>query len=510
MEKYRNMLRQLLTSKLSCNVIARQRGISHRTARRWKKIAVEAGLTVERLDKMSDKDLAEMFRTKAVDTSQFIMPIWEDEINLIGKGYSRFEAHGLYKKRVGSRAIAYRTYCLKLAEYQKPLNPIMRIEHVAGYAMQTDYAGYAVPGTENGSSTEVKFKLFIATLPFSRLIAAFLGRTENVADHIEANQRAIEYFGGAAKVLVPDNLKAAVISRPLYGPPRLQEVYQAFADHYNMGVMPARPRTPQDKSAVENSVKLIQRSLRLYINSRPLMDLATLQAALADIVEYWNNRPLKRANGQSRRSLFEAAERAQLQPLPPSRFEVFELSKPRAIHKDYHVEYGTNFYSVPPRLIGQSAIVRASANLVDIRVDGLSVATHVRLYGRHERSTLKAHMPKNHQFEAEDNLAEWATRFCPEVQQIAAAEMAQRQTQLVRSQRTRWIKGLARAHTTKRFETASKRAVAMRDLRFEHVENVLKRGIEASDPPRSLNAKRKPVKNIRGSDYFRDGGPKNV
>lgn len=510
MEKYRNMLRQLLTSDLSCNVIARQRGVSHRTARRWKRIAIECELTVARLDTMSNRELVAMFRSKAIDTTQFILPIWADELLVISKGYSRFEAHEQYAKRVGARAIAYRTYCLKLAKYQKSLNPILRIAHVAGYAIQTDYAGYVVPGTECGSKTPTKFKLFVATLPYSRLLAAFLVRSENVADHIEGNRRALEYFGGAAKVLVPDNLKAAVISRPLYGPPRLQEVYQAFADHYNMGVMPARPRTPQDKSAAENAVKLIQRSLRLYVNGHPLAGLPTLQAALDGIVEYWNNRPLKRANGQSRRSLFEASERAQLQPLPDQRFEIFEFSKPRVIHKDYHVEYATNFYSVPHGLIGQHAVIGASAHLIDIRVDGLTVATHARLYGRNERSTLKQHRPSNHIAEAEDDLAEWAKRFCNPVQQIVTVELARRQTSLVRLQRFGWIKGLARMYTRRRFEAACERAVAMDDPRFEHVENVLKRGIEGSLPQAGPSAKLKPAKNVRGSDYFREGGAGHV
>ncbi|MBX9643121.1 MAG: IS21 family transposase [Novosphingobium sp.] len=504
------MLRQLLTSELSCNAIARQRGMSHRTVRRWKAIAVEQSLTVQRLDQTSDAELAATFRAKGVEASHFVLPVWEDEIALIGRGYSRFDAHAQYAERVGARAIAYRTYCLKLSEHQKVLNPILRIEHVAGYAMQTDYAGYVVPGMENGSTHPTRFKLFVAVLPYSRLIAASLVRSENVADHIEGNRRALEYFGGAPKVLVPDNLKAAVISRPMYGAPRLQEVYQAFADHYEMGVMPARPRTPQDKSAVENSVKLIQRSLRPFVNSRPLMDLATLQARLADIAEYWNNRPLKRANGQSRRSLFEASERSQLQPLPPTRFEVFELSKPRTVQKDYHVEYATNFYSVPHRLIGQRAIICASAHLIDIRVDGLSVATHARLHGRHQRATLDVHRPSNHRAEVEGSLSKWAERFCPDVRTIAAAEMLACQTPLVRAQRLRWIKDLSRFHTRKRFEAACRRAVSLGDLRFEHVENVLKRGIEAGDQHTEVQQKLKPQRNVRGPGYFREGGSANV
>jgi transposase len=504
------MVRQLLTTAMSPNAIAKQRGMSHHTVRRYRAIATKAGLTADQLEMMSDSVFRSMFRVHPMAKRAFVLPRWEEEIALIGTGMSRFDAHGKYVVRVGAdQAIAYRTYCLKLSQHQKTLNPILRIEHVAGYAMQTDYAGYAVPGTENGDAEPKKFKLFIATLPYSRLIAASIVRTETVADHIAGNVAALTYFGGAAKVAVPDNLKAAVIARPLYGPPRIQEIYQAFADHYGMGVMPARPRRPQDKSAVENAVKLIQRSLRLRVNERPLMDFGTLQRVLAEIVEYWNDRPLKRGNGHSRRSLFEANERMHLTPLPDEPFEIFTLSKPRIIQKDYHVEFGTNFYSVPHRLIGQQALVRASENLVEVLVDGVSVATHARSQGKGMRITAPKHRPSNHSAEVEGDLVEWAKRYCSEVAQIAAVEAGKDHMPVVQQQRLRWIKGLPRAYSRARFEAASKRAVALRDLRFEHVENVLKRGIEISIPTRSPNAKLSPQRNIRGADYFRKGGSGN-
>lgn len=508
--KVKAMVRQLLTTSMSPNAIAKQRGGSHHTVRRYRAIANENGLTIEQLDAMSDSAFKAMFHAQEKPKRAFDLPCWEDEMLLIGQGISRFDAHAKYVLRVGAdRAIAYRTYCLKLSQYQKTLNPILRIDHIAGYAIQTDYAGYAVPGTEVGSAEPKKFKLFIATLPYSRLIAASVVRSETVADHIAGNAAALTYFGGAAKVVVPDNLKAAVISRPLYGPPRIQDVYQAFADHHQMGVMPARPRRPQDKSAVENAVKLVQRTLRMRINERPLMDLATLQRVLAKIVEYWNNRPLKRGNGHSRRSLFEANERAHLTPLPAQPFEIFNFSTPRVIQKDYHVEYGTNFYSVPHRLIGQQAVVRASLSLVEVLVDGMSIATHARLQGKQQRITAPAHRPPNHRAEVENDLVEWAKRFCPEVGQIAAVEAGKEQLSVVQSQRIRWIKGLPRAYSRARFEAASKRAVALRDLRFEHVENVLKRGIEINVPTRPSSTKLRPQRNVRGADYFRGGGSGN-
>ncbi|MCG2839946.1 IS21 family transposase [Sandaracinobacter sp. RS1-74] len=501
----RAVLRQILTTNHSPNFIAEQRGMSHNTVRNWRRILEEKEITSTQLDLMTDQQLDSFIRRRRPALRGTALPDWDDEVRAIRSGLNRLETHAIYVGRVGEDcAMAYRTYCEHLRLHLQALDPILRLDHVPGYANQTDYAGYMPEGRENGGHERRKFKLFVAALPFSRLIAAAIVRSETVGDHIEGNQRALHYYGGVPAILVPDNLKAAVISRPKYGPPRLQEQYQAFADHYGAAVVPARPGRPQDKSAVENSVKLVQRLLGIRLSQRPLLEIDEMQRVLDDIVEQLNNRPMRRANGHSRRSLFEAEERMHLKPLPAQRFELREPTVSRKIAKDYHVEYKSNYYSVPHRLVGQNADVRATGSLVELFVDGLSVAVHTRAYSLNCRITNDQHRPPSHSFASQTDLMEWAKRYTADVEKLAEVEVMRTELpEIQRRQRIAWIQNLPRIHGRQRFEQACRRANSFQDLRFDHVRNALDKGIESSMPePLAQAAPPKPQRNVRGARYF--------
>lgn len=506
MEKYRQMLRQALTSDLSPNRIAAQRGLSHHTVRRWLAIARERDMTVAELNAMSHSEMRAVFKPATIPRAVFVEPDWEAEAKLVRSGLMRIEAHTAYVQRVGrDAALAYRSYCERLAAYVKTLDPVLRLQHVAGYEMQTDFAGYLVPGREVDGDEQVRFKLFVAALPFSRLVAAYLVRTERVGDHIGANIAALEYFGGAPVVARPDNLKAAVVSRPRYGSPKLQESYQAFLDHYGMGADPARPGRPQDKAAVENAVKLVQRLVRSRLRNRPLMPVAALRAVLADVVETINDRVLRRAGGHSRRTLFESEEHHHLRALPPERFEAYERTRMCRIHRDYHVEFRGSYYSVPHRFIGNLATVKPAAGKVEILVDGRTVAIHPRAHEQGRTITDPAHRPANHAAIRDVDLVAWARRHGDACIAIAKVEAAEPRTLHHRQSREKWITSLPRRHGRQRFQAACERARRLGDLRFEHVDNVLKRGIERSAPANDVTGPIAPTLNVRGPGYYTQG-----
>jgi hypothetical protein len=71
------------------------------------------------------------------------------------------------------------------------------------------------------------------------------------------------------------------------------------------------------------------------------------------------------------------------------------------------------FYSVPYELIGKSVDVRVSDSLIEVYYSHMRVASHVTLYGKFGQfSTLKEHMPYNHQLYVEQTPEEaikWAT-----------------------------------------------------------------------------------------------------
>ena len=63
------------------------------------------------------------------------------------------------------------------------------------------------------------------------------------------------FFGGAPKLLVPDNLKSGVNGASSYDL-EINRTDGAMAAHYSVGVLPAQPGKPRDKAQVEAGVRL--------------------------------------------------------------------------------------------------------------------------------------------------------------------------------------------------------------------------------------------------------------
>jgi len=109
-------------------------------------------------------------------------------------------------------------------------------------------------------------------------------------------------------------------------------------------IMPARPRRPRDKAAVEAGVRFAQSYVIGRLRNVTFFSLAECNAAIAVAVERMNSREMRRL-GLSRRQLFEAIERPVMQALPQDDFEYAEWHLAR-VGIDYHVEVQGFFYSV--------------------------------------------------------------------------------------------------------------------------------------------------------------------
>lgn len=71
---------------------------------------------------------------------------------------------------------------------------------------------------------------------------------------IKAHIHMYEYFGGVAKILVPDNCKTAVIHNGKRKDQQINQTYQELAEHYGTAIIPARVRSPKDKPNAEGTV----------------------------------------------------------------------------------------------------------------------------------------------------------------------------------------------------------------------------------------------------------------
>lgn len=85
------------------------------------------------------------------------------------------------------------------------------------------------------------FKIALIWPCFSRLMAASslsfacATGTETLPDWVNAHARAFGYFGGSARLLLPDNAKIAVIKACLYDP----QVNRTYADPRGTAISPS-------------------------------------------------------------------------------------------------------------------------------------------------------------------------------------------------------------------------------------------------------------------------------
>jgi transposase len=70
--------------------------------------------------------------------------------------------------------------------------------------------------------------------------------TQSLPDWIGSHVRALEFLGGAPQLIVPDNLRAAVLRANWYEP-GINPTYRDFAAHYRTAILPTRVRRPRDK-----------------------------------------------------------------------------------------------------------------------------------------------------------------------------------------------------------------------------------------------------------------------
>src|SRR5690606_2034995 len=250
-------------------------------------------------------------------------------------------------------------------------------EHKPGDKLYVDYAGKPLSYIDRQTGEEVKVQVFVACLPYSDYCFAMAGPSKKLEDFIHALSCCLMELGGVPLTLVPDNLKAAVIKANPYEPD-INRALEDFANHYGTSVTPARPRRPQDKSLVENQVKLIYNRVYAKLRKLTFFDLPSLNKAIAQKVREHNQTRMQQKD-YCREEKFLADEKHILQPLPQTSFEI-KYYREHKVAKNNHIYLGMDkhYYSVPFTYIGTKVKVVYTRSLVKIYSKADPIATHLR------------------------------------------------------------------------------------------------------------------------------------
>lgn len=157
---------------------------------------------------------------------------------------------------------------------------------------------------------------FVAALGASGYLYAEATETQKVADFCGSIRRTFEFLDGVPRLIVPDNLKSAIIKFRTDDTPILNDSFRDLADHYNVGVLPARPKKPRDKAKAESSVSILQRSVMGALRNVVFRSLAELNAVIVEQIRELNQAPFQNCD-TTRQRMFEALDRPVTASITP-------------------------------------------------------------------------------------------------------------------------------------------------------------------------------------------------
>ena len=268
--------------------------------------------------------------------------------------------------------------------------------------------------------------------------------------------------------------------------------------------VPARVRKPRDKATAENAVRLVEMWVLAPLRHRQLFSLGEANAALAERVEDFNNRPFAPPRQGSRRSLFEAIERSKLKPLPNEPFVVGQWRVAR-VNIDYHIAVEGHFYSVPYRLVQQKLDVFVTATAVAVFHRGERVASHHRSAATAQHTTLAEHMPPAHRAMAQrtpDRLRVEAAALGRAIGTYVDRLLGAREHPEQGVRACLGVLRLAGAYGTERLALACERALAAGVLSSRYVEWLLKADRRRPFLDGGVEASLGEHANLRGSAYY--------
>jgi transposase len=409
-------------------------------------------------------------------------------------------------KQAYPEGYAYSWYCECYRQWEHRLDVVLRHEHRAGEKMFVDHAGQTVPVTDPKTGEVRQAVVFVAVLGASNYTYAEATWTQNLWDWIHSHVRALEFFAGSSRLIIPDNLKSGV-KKPCYYEPELNRTYGDLAIHYGAGILPARPYRPRDKAKAEVGVQIVQRWVLAALRKRQFFSLAELNEAILELIHKLNQRPFRKLAG-SRAELYQNLDRPALQPLPRAPFVYAEWKQAR-VNLDYHIELGGHYYSTPYQLVGKEVEVRSTSGTVEIFYQGKRVASHVRSSKLHVASTNAAHRPKSHQAYLEwtpTRILEWAGKVGPFTARLVGNILTSKPHPEMGYRSALGVIRLERKYGAERLESACTRAVRMKLCRFQSVKSMLQSGLDRQPLP-ELVLMPSPVahKNLRGPEYYAVG-----
>ena len=509
MTKYREILR-LHSLGLSQRNIALSCSVSKTTVNRVVKRAVELNLSWPLDEKKTEAVLSEILFSSTHKSAERKRPPSFDHVRneLLKNGVSKKLLWTEYMEECrlnGEEPLMYSQFCHYIQLDEQKRRATMHISRKPGEQVEVDWAGdpAKIIDPDTGEITEAF--LFVGVMTYSQYayVEAFINEKQRA--WITAHVHMYNYFGGVAKILVPDNCKTAVVHTKDWYTPKLNATYHEMAEHYNTAIIPARVRKPKDKASVEGTVGNISTWITAALRNEQFFSLAELNTAIREKLEAFNSKDFQKKEG-SRWRLFHHEELPFLSPLPATSYELANW-KQATVQFNYHISLEGMIYSVPYEYIKRKVDVRVTDRVLEIFYNHNRVASHKRLYGRKgQYSTILEHMPPDHQKYLEwngDRFKHWAQKIGASTHKSIIAILSSSSVEQQAYKSCMGLLKLAERHSESRLEAACAKALSYTaSPSYKSIKNILTTGTKEPSKPDA----EKPTKNhygvTRGANYY--------
>ncbi len=243
----------------------------------------------------------------------------------------------------------------------------VRFETAPGQQAQMDWSPF---GRLQHLGQSRKLSCFALVLGYSRVLYAEFTVSEDLPTLVQCHLNAFRYVGGVPREILYDHMKTVVLAwhrEHIEWNPQFAD----FARTFGFDPRLCRPRRAQTKGKIERPFGYIGESFFAGLDLAQL----TLDELNAQFRQWLDHTANTRVHRTTLCVPFERLKEEPLLPVPDRTYLV-ELVETRKSHKDCHLEYQGNRYSVPFQYACRELTVRAQGDQLRILDGDKLIATH--------------------------------------------------------------------------------------------------------------------------------------
>ncbi len=476
-----------------CRDVARLLGISPNTERPYRLALAQANLLSGDANELPTVESI----LDVVTPLQAVHPKWETQSSACA--YME-EIHEMLRRGAKPKAI-YDALKLKDPNFAVSLSAIKRlckrlskaagvdpnsvaivVDTPAGEVAQVDFGDIGML-LDPDTKTMRRAYVFVMVLGFSRHIFAKIVFDQKIETWLALHAEAFSSFGGVPRVVVPDNLKSAVLRAAFHGHDdiTLNRSYRDFARFFGFKIDPAPAYSPEKKGKVESGVKYVKNNF--FLPRKGNHDVRALNEELSRWVTNIAGQRLHGTTYQRPFEVFMRDERPALLSLPSQAWEPVIWTRAK-LHTNCHVTVRGAQYSAPWRLVGRELLVRMTRHQIELYADDTRVATHAKAI-QGQRRTLHEHLPDvrgDYRRRTRSFWEERADRMGHDVGHYIR-EVFDSDDVLLMLNRVQSIVTLLEKHPLHRAQAAARRASFYGNFKGTAIRDILRNGLDQEPLP---------------------------